>query len=139
LTSVIYIEGDPVKREESNLADVGYEDIGGCRKSMIQIRELVELPLHHPRLSKSIGLKLPRGILLCGPPGTGKALMVRAVVNEVGAFFFLINGHEIKGKTVEKSEYYLRAAFEEAEKHNPAIIFIDEIDAIAPNRERVRL
>jgi transitional endoplasmic reticulum ATPase len=132
-------EGDPVKREEeeSNLNDVGYDDIGGCRKQMAQIRELVELPLRHPQLFKSIGIKPPRGILLFGPPGTGKTLMARAVANETGAFFFLINGPEIMSKMAGESESNLRKAFEEAEKNSPAIIFIDEIDSIAPKREKV--
>ncbi|KAG6804705.1 AAA ATPase cdc48, partial [Tricholoma furcatifolium] len=89
--------GDPVKREEeeANLPDVGYDDIGGCRKQMAQIRELVEPPLRHPQLFKSIGIKPPHGILMFGPPGT---LMARAVANETGAFFFLINGPEIMSK-----------------------------------------
>lgn len=132
-------EGDPVKREdeESNLADVGYDDIGGCRKQMAQIRELVELPLRHPQLFKSIGIKPPRGILMYGPPGTGKTLMARAVANETGAFFFLINGPEIMSKMAGESESNLRKAFEEAEKNSPAIIFIDELDSIAPKREKV--
>lgn len=132
-------EGDPVKREdeEANLNDVGYDDIGGCRKQMAQIRELVELPLRHPQLFKSIGIKPPRGILMFGPPGTGKTLMARAVANETGAFFFLINGPEIMSKMAGESESNLRKAFEEAEKNSPAIIFIDEIDSIAPKREKV--
>ena len=139
--TVIHTEGDPVKREdeESNLADVGYDDIGGCRKQMAQIRELVELPLRHPQLFKSIGIKPPRGILMFGPPGTGKTLMARAVANETGAFFFLINGPEIMSKMAGESESNLRKAFEEAEKNSPAIIFIDEIDSIAPKRDKVDL
>ncbi|QRV73907.1 AAA family ATPase [Ceratobasidium sp. AG-Ba] len=133
-----FTQGDPVKREdeEGNLADVGYDDIGGCRKQMAQIRELVELPLRHPQLFKSIGIKPPRGILMFGPPGTGKTLMARAVANETGAFFFLINGPEIMSKMAGESESNLRKAFEEAEKNSPAIIFIDEIDSIAPKREK---
>ncbi|KZV61095.1 AAA ATPase [Peniophora sp. CONT] len=136
--TIIHTEGDPVKREdeESNLADVGYDDIGGVRKQMAQIRELVELPLRHPQLFKSIGIKPPRGILMFGPPGTGKTLMARAVANETGAFFFLINGPEIMSKMAGESESNLRKAFEEAEKNSPAIIFIDEIDSIAPKREK---
>jgi DNA polymerase III delta prime subunit len=106
---------------------------------MAQIRELVELPLRHPQLFKSIGIKPPRGILMFGPPGTGKTLMARAVANETGAFFFLINGPEIMSKMAGESESNLRKAFEEAEKNSPAIIFIDEIDSIAPKREKVRL
>jgi predicted AAA+ superfamily ATPase len=106
---------------------------------MAQIRELVELPLRHPQLFKSIGIKPPRGILMFGPPGTGKTLMARAVANETGAFFFLINGPEIMSKMAGESESNLRKAFEEAEKNSPAIIFIDELDSIAPNRDKVAL
>lgn len=122
--------------EEASLTEVGYDDIGGCRKQMAQIRELVELPLRHPQLFKSIGIKPPRGILMYGPPGTGKTLMARAVANETGAFFFLINGPEIMSKMAGESESNLRKAFEEAEKNSPSIIFIDEIDSIAPKREK---
>ncbi len=138
-TLIANSEGDPVKREdeESNLNEVGYDDIGGVRKQMAQIRELVELPLRHPQLFKSIGIKPPRGILMYGPPGTGKTLMARAVANETGAFFFLINGPEIMSKMAGESESNLRKAFEEAEKNSPAIIFIDELDSIAPKREKV--
>jgi len=136
--TVLHSEGEPIKREdeESNLADVGYDDIGGCRKQMAQIREMVELPLRHPQLFKSIGIKPPRGVLMFGPPGTGKTLMARAVANETGAFFFLINGPEIMSKMAGESESNLRKAFEEAEKNAPAIIFIDEIDSIAPKRDK---
>ncbi|KAK9464954.1 P-loop containing nucleoside triphosphate hydrolase protein [Lipomyces arxii] len=136
--TVIHCEGEPINREdeENNLNEVGYDDIGGCRKQMAQIRELVELPLRHPQLFKSIGIKPPRGILMYGPPGTGKTLMARAVANETGAFFFLINGPEIMSKMAGESESNLRKAFEEAEKNAPAIIFIDEIDSIAPKREK---
>lgn len=137
--TVIHCEGDPIKREdeEQSLNEVGYDDIGGVRKQMAQIRELVELPLRHPQLFKSIGIKPPRGILMFGPPGTGKTLIARAVANETGAFFFLINGPEIMSKMAGESESNLRKAFEEAEKNAPSIIFIDEIDAIAPKREKV--
>jgi len=118
---------------------VGYDDIGGCRKQLAQIKEMVELPLRHPSLFKAIGVKPPRGILLYGPPGTGKTLIARAVANETGAFFFLINGPEIMSKLAGESESNLRKAFEEAEKNSPSIIFIDELDAIAPKREKVRI
>jgi len=136
--TIIHCEGEPLNREdeEGNLNEVGYDDIGGCRKQMAQIRELVELPLRHPQLFKSIGIKPPRGILLYGPPGTGKTLMARAVANETGSFFFLINGPEIMSKMAGESESNLRKAFEEAEKNSPAIIFIDEIDSIAPKRDK---
>uniref|UniRef100_A0AAY4B9H8 Transitional endoplasmic reticulum ATPase n=1 Tax=Denticeps clupeoides TaxID=299321 RepID=A0AAY4B9H8_9TELE len=105
-------------------------------KQLAQIKEMVELPLRHPALFKAIGVKPPRGILLYGPPGTGKTLIARAVANETGAFFFLINGPEIMSKLAGESESNLRKAFEEAEKNAPAIIFIDELDAIAPKREK---
>merc|ERR1719445_2413544 len=136
--TVIHCEGEPVKREdeEDALNAIGYDDIGGCRKQLAQIKEMVELPLRHPGLFKAIGVKPPRGILLFGPPGTGKTLMARAVANETGAFFFLINGPEIMSKLAGESESNLRKAFEEAEKNSPAIIFIDELDAIAPKREK---
>jgi transitional endoplasmic reticulum ATPase len=81
-----------LQEEEEKLNAVGYDDIGGCRKQLAQIKEMVELPLRHPSLFKAIGVKPPRGILLYGPPGTGKTLIARAVANETGAFFFLING-----------------------------------------------
>lgn len=133
----IYCDGDPIKREdEERLDDVGYEDVGGCRRQMEQIREMIELPLRHPQLFKTLGVKPPRGVLLYGPPGSGKTLMARAVANETGAFFFLINGPEIMSKMAGESESNLRKAFEEAEKNAPSIIFIDEIDSIAPKREK---
>ncbi|KAM0872576.1 hypothetical protein ACQ4PT_038629 [Festuca glaucescens] len=133
----IFCDGEPVKREdEERLDDVGYDDVGGMPKQMTQIRELVELPLRHPQLFKSIGVKPPKGILLYGPPGSGKTLIARAVANETGAFFFCINGPEIMSKMAGESESNLMKAFEEAEKNAPCIIFIDEIDSIAPNREK---
>lgn len=137
-TTVLYTEGEPIKREEEErLDDVGYDDIGGCRKQMAQIREMIELPLRHPTLFKNLGVKPPRGVLLYGPPGSGKTLIARAVANETGAFFFLINGPEIMSKMAGEAESNLRKAFEEAEKNSPAIIFIDEIDSIAPKRDKV--
>lgn len=136
--TVIHCEGEPIKREEEdgNLNDIGYDDIGGMRKQLAQIKEMVELPLRHPQLFKSIGIKPPRGMLLFGPPGTGKTLVARAVANETGAFFFLLNGPEIMSKLAGESESNLRKAFSECEKNSPAILFIDEIDAIAPKREK---
>eukprot|EP01105_Mastigella_eilhardi_P021588 TRINITY_DN523_c0_g3_i1.p1 TRINITY_DN523_c0_g3~~TRINITY_DN523_c0_g3_i1.p1 ORF type:complete len:803 (-),score=268.24 TRINITY_DN523_c0_g3_i1:147-2501(-) len=137
--TMIHCEGDPIKREdEERLDEIGYDDIGGCRKQLAQIRELVELPLRHPQLFKNIGVKPPKGILLFGPPGSGKTLIGRAVASETGAFFFLINGPEIMSKLSGESENNLRKAFEEAEKNAPSIIFIDEIDAIAPKRDKVQ-
>jgi transitional endoplasmic reticulum ATPase len=133
----IHCEGEPVKREDEEKADdVGYDDIGGCRRQMAQIREMIELPLRHPTLFKTLGVKPPRGVLLFGPPGSGKTLIAKAVANETGAFLFLVNGPEIMSKMAGESEANLRKAFEEAEKNAPAIIFIDEIDSIAPKREK---
>ncbi|KAG9337237.1 hypothetical protein JZ751_029522 [Albula glossodonta] len=133
---VVFVFYALAQDEEESLNDIGYDDIGGCRKQLAQIKEMVELPLRHPGLFKAIGVKPPRGILLYGPPGTGKTLVARAVANETGAFFFLINGPEIMSKLAGESESNLRKAFEEAEKNAPAIIFIDELDAIAPKREK---
>jgi transitional endoplasmic reticulum ATPase len=135
--TVIHCEGEPVKREdEEKLDDIGYDDIGGCKKQMAQIREMIELPLRHPALFKTLGVKPPRGVLLYGPPGSGKTLLARAVANETGAFFFLINGPECMSKMAGEAEANLRRAFEEAEKNAPSIIFIDEIDSIAPKRDK---
>lgn len=135
--TMLFDEGEPIKREdEEQLDGVGYDDIGGCRKQMAQIREMIELPLRHPTLFKTLGVKPPRGVLLYGPPGSGKTLIARAIANETGAFFFLLNGPEIMSKMAGEAEANLRKAFEEAEKNSPAIIFIDEIDSIAPKRDK---
>ena len=116
--TVIFCEGEPIKRDdEDKLDDIGYDDIGGVRKQLAQIREIVELPLRHPGLFKSLGIKPPRGMLMFGPPGSGKTLIARAVANETGAFFFLINGPEIMSKMAGESEDNLRKAFAEAEKN----------------------
>ena len=97
---------------------------------------MIELPLRHPQLFKTLGVKPPRGVLLFGPPGSGKTLIARAIANETGAFFFLLNGPEIMSKMAGEAEANLRKAFEEAEKNSPAIIFIDELDSIAPKRDK---
>jgi len=133
----IFTEGEPIVRDdEEKLDGIGYSSIGGCRGALALIREFIELPLRHPVLFKTLGVKPPRGVLLYGPPGCGKTLIAKAVANETGAFFFLINGPEIMSKMAGDAEKNLRNAFEEAEKNSPAIIFIDEIDSIAPDREK---
>jgi len=135
--TIVHCDGDPLKREDEESADdVGYDDLGGCGKALIMMREMIELPLRHPKIFENLGVKPPKGVLLHGPPGTGKTLMARAVANETGAFFFIINGPEIMSKMAGDSESNLRKAFEEAEKNAPAIIFIDEIDSIAPKRDK---
>jgi transitional endoplasmic reticulum ATPase len=137
--TVIHNDGEPIIREdEEKLDEIGYDDVGGCRRQLMQIREMVELPIRHPQIFQNIGIKPPRGILMYGPPGSGKTLIARAVANETGAFFFLINGPEIMSKMAGESEGNLRKAFEEAEKNSPALIFIDELDAIAPKREKAQ-
>jgi transitional endoplasmic reticulum ATPase len=114
-----------------------YEDIGGLHEEIQRIREMVELPLRHPELFQRLGIEPPKGVLLHGPPGCGKTLLARAVANESEANFFSINGPEIMSKFYGESEARLREIFEQAEKNSPGIIFIDELDAIAPKREEV--
>jgi transitional endoplasmic reticulum ATPase len=116
---------------------VTYDDIGDLEEAKQKIREMVELPLRHPELFKRLGIDPPKGILLYGPPGTGKTLLAKAVANETDAYFIAINGPEIMSKFYGESEQRLREIFEEAKENAPAIIFIDEIDAIAPKREEV--
>ncbi|CAM9576136.1 unnamed protein product [Chrysoparadoxa australica] len=135
--TVILAEGEPLKRDEDeSLNEIGYDDIGGCKRQLAQIRELVELPLRHPQLFNSVGIPPPRGVLMYGPPGCGKTMIARAVAGETGAYCFTINGPEIMSKLSGESETNLRKAFEEAENNSPAIIFIDEIDSIAPKRDK---
>jgi transitional endoplasmic reticulum ATPase len=118
-------------------ADVTYDDLGGMRGTIDALREMVELPLRHPELFQRLGVDPPKGVLLHGPPGTGKTLLARAVANESAAKFFLINGPEIMGSAYGESERRLREIFEAAAQAAPSIIFIDEIDSIAPKRGQV--
>ncbi|WP_148883549.1 CDC48 family AAA ATPase [Thermococcus aciditolerans] len=126
----------PVK-EVSKTAALGvtYEDIGGLKDVIQKVREMIELPLKHPEIFEKLGIEPPKGVLLYGPPGTGKTLLAKAVANEANAHFIAINGPEIMSKYYGESEERLREVFKEAEENAPAIIFIDEIDAIAPKRE----
>lgn len=114
-----------------------YEDIGGLHEEIQRVREMVELPLRHPELFQRLGIEPPKGVLLHGPPGCGKTLLARAVANESEANFFSINGPEIMSKFYGESEARLREIFQQAEQNAPSIIFIDELDAIAPKREEV--
>src|SRR3989338_5465660 len=120
---------------EESFPDVSYEDIGGLDEEIKKIREMVELPLRHPEIFERLGIEPPKGVLLHGPPGSGKTLLAKAVANETESNFILINGPEIMNKFVGEAEKRIRDIFEEAEKSSPSIIFIDEIDAIAPKRE----
>ncbi len=123
--------------DEVGSSGVSYEDIGGLRDQISKVREMIELPLRHPELFRKLGIEPPKGVLLYGPPGTGKTLLAKAVANESNANFISINGPEIMSKFVGEAEEKLRKIFEEAKKNAPSIIFIDEIDAIAPKREEV--
>ena len=133
-TNIIILEKPA---EEIRVPRVTYEDIGGLHEAIRKIREMVELPLKHPELFKRLGIDPPKGVLLFGPPGCGKTLLAKAVANETDAHFISINGPEIMSKFYGESEQRLREVFEEAKQHAPSIIFIDEIDAIAPKREEV--
>jgi len=124
-----------VEVSEEKIPEVTYEDVGGLSEELRKIREMVELPLKHPEIFERLGIEAPKGVLLHGPPGTGKTLLAKAVANESEANFVLINGPELMSKFYGESEKNLRDKFDEAEKAAPSIIFIDEIDAIAPKRE----
>jgi transitional endoplasmic reticulum ATPase len=122
---------------EQEIPEVMYEDLGGIKPAITKVREIIELPLKHPELFNRLGIDAPKGVLLHGPPGTGKTMLAKAVANESDAYFITINGPEIMSKYYGESEHKLREAFDEAEKNTPAIIFIDEIDSIAPKRAEV--
>jgi len=137
--TIIQLSKVPVEvSEDGDLIGVTYEDIGGLSEEVKKIREMVELPLKHPEIFERLGIEPPKGVLLHGPPGTGKTLLAKAVANESEANFVLLNGPEIMSKFYGESEKRLRTIFEDAEKNAPSIIFIDEIDAIAPKREDVQ-
>ncbi|MBI3623000.1 CDC48 family AAA ATPase [Candidatus Pacearchaeota archaeon] len=127
-----------VEVSEEKIPEITYEDIGGLEEEVKKIREMVEIPMKHPEIFEKLGIEPPKGVLLHGPPGTGKTLLAKAVANETDANFILLNGPEIMSKFYGESEKRIREIFEEAEKTAPAIIFIDELDAIAPKREDVQ-
>ena len=122
---------------EDDTPGINYEDIGGLSEEIKKIREMVEIPLKHPEIFERLGIEAPKGVLLHGPPGTGKTLLAKAVASETEANFILLNGPEIMSKFYGESEKKIRDIFESAEKNAPSIIFIDELDAIAPKREDV--
>jgi len=136
----IELKEEPYKPEEGKqeVSDIHYEDIGGLGRELQLVREMIELPLRHPEIFERLGIQPPKGVLLYGPPGTGKTLIAKAVANEVDAHFITLSGPEIMSKYYGESEKGLREKFEEAEQNAPAIIFIDEIDAIAPKREETK-
>jgi len=137
----LIIREEPVREEilarARGIPKVTWEDIGNLEEVKARIREIVELPMKHPELFKHLGIEPPKGILLYGPPGVGKTLLAKALANEIGAYFIAINGPEIMSKFYGESEQRLREIFKEAEENAPSIIFLDEIDAIAPKREEV--
>lgn len=137
----IELKETPYKPEEGvkeGVSDVHYEDIGGLGRELEMVREMIELPLRHPELFERLGIEPPKGVLLYGPPGTGKTLIAKAVANEVDAHFITLSGPEIMSKYYGESEGKLREVFEEAQENAPTILFIDEIDSIAPRREETK-
>ena len=134
-TTSISIKSEEAVEERG--AKIAYEDIGGLHKEIQRIREMIELPLKYPQIFQRLGIDAPKGVLLHGPPGCGKTLIARAVANETDAYFVHISGPEIMGKFYGESEARLRAVFEEGSANVPSIVFIDEIDAIAPKREEM--
>mgnify|MGYP001034145991 CR=1 FL=1 len=133
----VKITTEPVSEGELAIPRVTYEDIGGLSEVITRIREMIELPMKHPELFRHLGIEPPKGVLIHGPPGTGKTLLAKAVANESNAYFTSIAGPEIMSKFYGESEERLRQVFKEAEEHAPSIIFIDELDAIAPKRGEV--
>ncbi len=136
-TTEVKISEKPVKETTSNIPKVTYEDIGGLGDEVKRVREMIELPLRHPELFERLGVEAPKGVLLHGPPGTGKTLLAKAVAGETNANFVSIGGPEIMSKFYGESEERLRDIFKQAQENAPTIIFIDEIDSIAPKREEV--
>ena len=136
-TDTDFAIGSVPKTGNKTIPRVNYEDIGGLRHEIQKVREMIELPMRHPEIFDRIGIEAPRGVLLFGPPGTGKTLLAKAVANETNANFYSIGGPEIMSKFYGESEERLRETFKQAQENAPSIIFIDEIDSIAPKREEV--
>ena len=134
-TEIEFTEKGP--KIQGSIPKISYEDIGGLGKEIAKVREMIELPLKHPEIFERLGVEAPKGVLLHGPPGTGKTLLAKAVANETQANFYSIGGPEIMSKFYGESEERLREVFKEAQENAPSIIFIDEIDSIAPKREEV--
>ena len=133
----VELREEPISGFEKTGGGITYEDIGGLKSEIQRVREMVELPMKHPQIFKKLGIEPPKGVLLHGPPGTGKTLLAKAVANETSASFFSIAGPEIISKYYGESEQQLREIFEDATEDSPSIIFIDELDSIAPKREDV--
>ncbi len=129
--------GTMTKAVDSSVPRVTYDELGGLKKEVRKIREMVELPMRHPELFEKLGVEAPKGVLLHGPPGTGKTLLAKAVAGETNAHFTSLSGPEIMGKYYGESEERIREIFKQAEENSPSIIFIDEIDSIAPKRDEV--
>lgn len=136
-TNTAFKVGAATKETARGVPRITYEDIGGLKNEVQKVREMIELPLRHPEIFERIGIEAPKGVLLHGPPGTGKTLLAKAVANETNATFYSIGGPEIMSKFYGESEEKLREIFKEAQENAPSIIFIDEIDSIAPKREEV--
>ena len=136
-TTILVIGKTGAAPAEARRAAVSYEDVGGLKPQLQRIREMIELPLRYPELFERLGIDAPKGVLLHGPPGCGKTLIARTIAQETEANFFSVSGPEVVHKFYGESEAHLRKIFEEAAKKGPSIIFLDEIDAIAPQREKV--
>jgi len=133
----IFKLGEMTKAIDSSVPRITYDELGGLKREVLKIREMVELPMRHPELFEKIGVEAPKGVLLYGPPGTGKTLLAKAVAGETNAHFISLSGPEIMGKHYGESEERIREIFSQAEENAPSIIFIDEIDSIAPKRDEV--
>lgn len=135
--NTVFKVGAMTKAVDSSVPRITYDELGGLKKEVQKIREMVELPMRHPELFEKIGVEAPKGVLLYGPPGTGKTLLAKAVAGETNAHFISLSGPEIMGKHYGESEERIREIFTQAEENAPSIIFIDEIDSIAPKRDEV--